>query len=335
MIINLKNRNYLLQKFLLWGFFLTIYNIGYTQETIPVYNDYLSDNLFLIHPSAAGLSECGKARLTYRKQWADIQDAPSLQTFSIHTRFWKRGGIGAVAWSDKNGYHERTGMQLSYAHHLDFDNPYRNLNRLSFGIGIVALNNTLKESEYFDESFDPIITGENQTANYFNTDFSVSYNRRDFFALLTIKNILPTERNIYSLKELSNLRRHLFSSGYFIEGEKMQLEPSILFQYIEETKEKLTDINVKAYLSIDALERRNRAWGALSYRQSFDSNRIEELKNITTIVGINYKRIMFSYAYTYQLGSYNVSNNGLHQITLGFDFNCLDSFDNCRFLGAL
>ena len=36
------------------------------QETLPIYADYLSDNVFLIHPSAAGIGNCGKIRLTAR-----------------------------------------------------------------------------------------------------------------------------------------------------------------------------------------------------------------------------------------------------------------------------
>jgi hypothetical protein len=30
------------------------------QETLPIYSDYLSDNVYLVHPSAAGIGNCGK-----------------------------------------------------------------------------------------------------------------------------------------------------------------------------------------------------------------------------------------------------------------------------------
>ena len=39
------------------------------QEGIAVYSDYLSDNYYLIHPSMAGASNCGKIRLTGRQQY--------------------------------------------------------------------------------------------------------------------------------------------------------------------------------------------------------------------------------------------------------------------------
>ena len=53
---------------------------SYSQEGIPVYSDYLSDNYYLIHPSMAGAANCAKIRLTARKQWFGQDDAPALQT---------------------------------------------------------------------------------------------------------------------------------------------------------------------------------------------------------------------------------------------------------------
>ena len=60
---------------------------SYSQETLPIYQDYLSDNVYLVHSSAAGIGNSSKLRLTVRKQWAGIPNAPELQTLSFHTRF--------------------------------------------------------------------------------------------------------------------------------------------------------------------------------------------------------------------------------------------------------
>ena len=56
------------------------------QEGIPVYFDYLSDNYYLVYPSMAGIGQGGKVRLTARKQWFNVDEAPSLQTFNAHFR---------------------------------------------------------------------------------------------------------------------------------------------------------------------------------------------------------------------------------------------------------
>lgn len=60
---------------------------NYSQVTSPIYQDYLSDNVYLVHPSAAGIGNSSKLRMTARQQWAGIPDAPTLQTLSFHSKF--------------------------------------------------------------------------------------------------------------------------------------------------------------------------------------------------------------------------------------------------------
>ncbi len=95
--------------------------IGFSQEGIPLYTDYLTDNYYLVHPSMAGSSfEGGKARMTLRKQWFGQEEAPNLQTLSAHIRLGNRSGVGAIIFNDQNGYHAQTGLYLTYAHHINF-----------------------------------------------------------------------------------------------------------------------------------------------------------------------------------------------------------------------
>ena len=91
-------------------FCMTLFSLnGMAQEAFPIYSDYLSDNVYLVHPAAAGIGNCGKIRLTYRKQWIDAQEAPSLQTLSFHTRITEKMALGAIAFNDENGFHAQRG----------------------------------------------------------------------------------------------------------------------------------------------------------------------------------------------------------------------------------
>ena len=63
-------------------------------------------------------------------------------------------------------------------------------------------------------------------------------------------------------------------------------------------------------------------WAVLSYRNSFEGNSIENLKQLTPIIGINYKRFMFAYTYTYQLGDLAIDTGGFNQITIGINLSC-------------
>src|SRR5210317_1163592 len=109
----------ILKSFII-GLFIVVPFLVKGQETLPIYQDYLSDNVFLVHPSAAGIGNSSKLRLTARQQWAGIPNAPALQTLSIHSRFseYSRAGAGLVLFNDKNGYHSQKGVQGTYAYHL-------------------------------------------------------------------------------------------------------------------------------------------------------------------------------------------------------------------------
>src|SRR5215217_6365079 len=102
-------------------YFVLCFFIGlwsYSQEGIPVYSDYLSDNYYLIHPSMAGAANCAKIRLTARKQWFGQEDAPQLQTLTFNGRVGERSGAGIIIFNDENGYHSEKGVKVTYAHHI-------------------------------------------------------------------------------------------------------------------------------------------------------------------------------------------------------------------------
>ncbi|MEC8883650.1 MAG: type IX secretion system membrane protein PorP/SprF, partial [Bacteroidota bacterium] len=56
------------------------------QEGIPVYWDYLTENLYMLHPSMAGAANANQIRLTGRQQWFDVEDAPNLYTAAVNGR---------------------------------------------------------------------------------------------------------------------------------------------------------------------------------------------------------------------------------------------------------
>ncbi|MFT6795583.1 MAG: type IX secretion system PorP/SprF family membrane protein [Maribacter sp.] len=305
------------------------------QEGIPVYFDYLSDNYYLVFPSMAGISQGGKIRATVRKQWFDVDDAPSLQTINAHFRLGDGpSGIGAIVFNDANGYHSQTGMKLTYAHHLRMGggDDVRVLNQLSFGLSGTILQSSLDESEFRSVIPDPSIAGIKLSASYYNVDLGLSYNFQEFYSHVAIINALGSKRNVYYRDRaddpnqlvIDNIRRYLVSAGYIFGRNEWQVEPSILFQLTDFTKEKTVDINAKIYKDVDF----GRIWGGLSYRRSFDGAQFQtatdfgeqRLQLITPIVGANIKNFLVSYNYSYQMGDIRFSNGGFHQITLGYDF---------------
>lgn len=304
--------------------FLNINNLK-AQETIPVYSDYLSDNVYLIHPAAAGISSCAKLRLTHRQQWIGVDDAPQLQTLSYHTKMNAESnvGLGGIIFKDQNGFHSQIGAQATFAYHINMGG--RDFSQLSFAMSGMYAENKIDETDFLlPGEFDDAITGIVRAENYYNVDFGMAYHYKTGFAYFTVKNLLLSARNLETSSfESLNLRKYLFSLGYFFDNDnpnKIKYEPSTLIQLTERTGEIFADFNIKAYKK---LANDNTLWAALSYRSSFDGNEIQELTQITPILGMNFNNgIMISYTYTNQLGDITFSNGGYHQFTLGFDLFC-------------
>ncbi len=302
------------------------------QEGLPVYSDYLTDNYYLIHPSMAGAANCSKIRLTGRQQWFGQDDAPGLQTLSINGRIGEsQSGIGAILYNDKNGYHSQMGAYLTYAHHIMFSRNEIDLNMLSFGLSVGAIQYKLDETPFLDElgAFpDPIIAGIEQSSTELNIDFGFSYHLYDFYAHATVKNVLENSGINNDIEITSNLRRYLLSVGNVFSGinSEWSYEPSLMYQYKDGTKESSFDVNAKVYKKTDF----GKVWGGLSYRRSLDGAEYidgsgvssQKLQYITPLIGIDYKNFMFAYTYSYQSNSIVFNNGGFHQITLGFNFNC-------------
>ncbi|PID68974.1 MAG: hypothetical protein CR968_00390 [Flavobacteriia bacterium] len=291
------------------------------QETLPVYTDYMTDNVYLIHPAAAGIGNCGKLRLTARQQWMGQNEAPQLQTLSSHIRVNRKTGLGLVAFNDKNGFHSQVGGQLTYAYHLPLSRMEGE--QLSFGISAMGVRNTLDESAFF--LGDPIITQQINSVFYFNTDAGIAYHRGGLFSYFTTKNLLLSARNQYSQQyESLNLRRYLFTFGYYINRKHsiVQYEPSVMVQYVERTKEKFVDLNLKVYKPFE----NGSVWGGISYRRGLDTGNYEAPNYFTPVFGVNYKKFVLSYSHTRQQNDVIFDNGGFHQITLGYDFLCRDFF---------
>ncbi|MFI1771824.1 PorP/SprF family type IX secretion system membrane protein [Thalassobellus citreus] len=308
---------------------LLVSSVSVSQEGLPIYTDYLTDNYYLIHPSMAGVATCSKVRITSRQQWFGHEDAPKLSTLSLNGRITDSpSAFGGIVYTDKNGYHSQTGAYATYAHHLMFSRNEVDLNMLSFGLSVGFIQYKLDETSFPLDGLDPIIGGVVQNETNFNMDFGFSYHFLDYYAHATVKNLLKNSGVNNDIEITSNLRRYLLMVGGVFGrlNEGLSYEPSVMFMYKDGTSEASIDINMKVYKAMAF----GKLWGGLSYRQSFDGAEYldgsgigsQKLQLLSPIIGVNYKEFMVAYNYTYQSNSLVFTNSGFHQISLGYNFNC-------------
>ncbi len=314
-----------------------------SQEGIPVYTDYLSDNLYLVHPSMAGAANTNKIRLTARKQWFGVEDSPYTQSANINFRAGDKVGLGGILYVDKNGNFSQSGMYGTFAYHLLLSRDRLDLNMLSFGISGGLIQSKVDMRGLADPlDPDPVVKDVVRSEFYYNVDVGLSYNYLEWFAHFTIKNLLPMKRDLYNngtpVTESDNQRRMIFSVGRLFglgKGDTWSMEPSILYQFTDQTKENAIDANLKIYKDFNSLT----LWGGMSYRRSFDgaeysSDGLEienqNLQYVTPFIGINYGKFMFGYTYNHPYNSVLLTDGGFHQLTLGYDFGKREERWDCK-----
>jgi type IX secretion system PorP/SprF family membrane protein len=297
-------------------FFLLFTSFGISQETLPVYSDYLSDNIFLVHPAAAGIGDSAKLRVTAQQQWLGVENAPSFQTLSYNSYLGQRAGAGLIFYNDSNGYSSQLGIQGAYAYHLNLGG--RRFNQLSLGFGVGVKQNSFDTASFFgnpNASFSNDVTTKR---GYFNLDLSLAYYYHAFYTYLTAKNIFVSDINRDDiLFEKENLRNYLFNAGYYFgENRYIQFEPSVMIKYFERTNQTFLDLNFKVYKPL----KKSLVWAAVSYRRSFGkTENLAELRYFSPIIGANLGRTVVAYTYTQQISDLVVDRSGFHQITIGFN----------------
>ncbi len=317
-----------LKYFLIFPFCYLMLSTAKAQDGVPVLYDYLTDNYYLLHPAQAGMGFAAKLRLTAGTQWVGQDNAPNLQTVSVHSRFGEKTGLGLILYNDENGFSSQKGVQATYAYHLLFSRDELDLNMLSFGMSFGFFQNQLDETSFDLRDFDPIISGSVQEDNFFNIDVGMAYHFWEFYSYFTVKNLLSRDRQIFTEGlEPRNQRNYLLTLGYEFTNYRRRTywEPSILYQIKEQTQESSIDLNTKVYRKMEF----GQIWAGVSARRSLDSAEFatpsgniqnQSLNYITGLIGVNYKDFMFGYTYISQVGDVKFDNGGFHQITIGYEF---------------
>lgn len=289
----------------------------FSQETLPLNSDYLSDNVYMLHPASAGIGNAGKIRATSATQWKGVANAPGLKTLSFHNRYGSKMGLGFAIYNNENGNNAQIGFQGTYAYHLNLAKNGNEFEQLSFALSLNLVQNKFDTSIFSNiDLLDPIVANVKASDTYYNGDFGMAYHKNSFFSYLTIKNLFLTTKTAGQL-EAFDLRKYLFNAGYFWGDERfLQYEPSFLVMYDPYFETTTLDVNMKIYKNVAT----SKLWLALSFRQSFDGQSSENWNYLSPILGVNYRNFVFAYSYKEQLGNLSfVPKGGYHQLTLGWD----------------
>jgi type IX secretion system PorP/SprF family membrane protein len=93
--------------------------IGYSSfaQQDPHYTQYMY-NMSIMNPAYAGSKETLSTGILYRKQWVEVEDAPTTGTFFGHMPVGKNVGAGLSIVSDKIGPVEETNVYGDFSYTL-------------------------------------------------------------------------------------------------------------------------------------------------------------------------------------------------------------------------
>ena len=310
----------------LTALFLMLVATATAQYRMPIYTDYLTDNYYILHPAMAGAHYEGmKVRTSFRTQWLEIANAPSMQTLNVHARVGDKSGIGGMFFNDKNGFQSRTGVQATYAHHINTYRDVDEVNQLSFGLTVGGSFHQHDQTA-FAPSSETVVKGGQVNSSSMYADVGMTYIRVSFYTHVTVQNLVFVGKDISDQVLLESPMRFLVSAGNFFEIKpKWALEPSFLIDYIQYVDRPNVDVSLKSHHSI----RQTQLWLGTSYRKGLTDTLTkstsgafysESFNQLTLLTGIKHQKWTFSYAYTVGLGNVKINNTGFHQFTLGIDF---------------
>jgi len=302
--------------------------VGHAQEvTLPIINQYITDNPFLLSAAYAGVGDCWQVRFSGFEQWVGIEDSPGTQSVSIDGRIADRSGVGAILFNDSNGLTSQKGAQLSFAHHLTLSQY--NKQYLSFGISYKFSQFSI-DTGGFDDDRRLLLapSGDDFNSNNHNFDVSLLYRIKTFFVSANAINIINRTLDDLDETEPEELQNYYVYGGFTFDNifKELQFEPSFLYRNFASDTRSTLDLNFK----VRKFFKDSYFWGGISVRGIVD----QSFKPLSVSPLLGLKKSNFYFAYGYQLNTNEVlqtSNSGSHLITLGIDFGCRKSNCGCTY----
>lgn len=289
--------------------------------TLPQLSQYLADNPFVISPTYAGVGDHIKVRLNGLTQWVGIEDAPDTQSLAADGRLGNRSGVGFLLYNDSNGETKQRGARVSFAHHLTLDKYDDEF--LSFGISY-NFNQFRIDIENFQNP-DPGVTDDRATTNH-NFDIGVLYRYDKFYFSANASNLLNKDLTKFNpISEPNALRNYYVYSGYRYtknKNSKLEIEPSIFFQWFESDGRSVTDLNTKFRF----YDFEDYYYVGVTYR--FLNDQIGDPLYIAPLIGLKKSNFYFGYSYQIILNEILGFSTGTHVITIGVDL--FQGLSNCR-----
>ncbi|UGS23877.1 PorP/SprF family type IX secretion system membrane protein [Flavobacterium channae] len=275
----------------------------------PHYTQYMY-NMSVMNPAYAGSKENLSMGLLYRKQWVEIEDAPTTGTFFGHAPVGKNVGLGLSFISDKLGPVEENNVYGDFSYTLNLGGEHK----LAFGVkvgltfhnvGLFSdINYTLPQQN--DAAFSRDISN-----TYFNFGSGFFYYTNKYYLGLSVPNMLKAtyfdvQRSGDELQFGTETSHYFLTGGYVFDiNESVKFKPFFMLKSAFSAPTSLdvsTNFLFNEKFEVGATYRLDDSFGAM----------------------VNYAvtpSVRIGYAYDHIVSDLKVTTPSSHEIILLFDLN--------------
>ena len=201
---------------------VTLFEANAQQD--PHYTQYMY-NMNVINPAYAGSKENLSFGLLYRKQWVDIQDAPSTFTFSGHSPAGKNVGLGLSVIADEIGPVKEQNVYGDFSYTLNLGGEHK----LALGIKAGA---TFQKIGLFSEIAPTLPQpgdggfSEDTSNILFNLGTCIFYYTNKYYVALSVPNMIKANYLDYNGVKYGTETQHYFLTGGYV----FDLTPNLKFK---------------------------------------------------------------------------------------------------------
>ena len=271
----------------------------------PHYTQYMY-NMSVMNPAYAGSKENLSLGLLHRKQWIELEDAPTTTTFFGHSPVGKNVGLGLSVISDKLGPVEENNVYGDFSYTLKLGGEHKLALGLKAGLTLHNVDYLAKIAPTLPQQNDGAF-GANVSNSYFNFGTGAFYYTNKYYLGLSVPNMIKGEHLDYDGKSYGNESKHYFLTGGYVFdiNESVKFKPFFMVKSSFEAPASLdvsTNFMFKDKFEIGGTYRLDDSFGAM----------------------VNYAvtpTIKIGYAYDHIVSDLKVTTPSSHEIILLFDVN--------------
>lgn len=275
-------------------------------------------NQVYYNPAAAGSEGVSRLQLTQRTQYAGYQasfdpgGALNTQFVSFNMPLAKiKSGVGIYAFNDVAGPQTNQTVQLSYAYRMALKDG-----TLSLGVQGGLYSQGFNYDLYRPGEPDPTIPAGRYSQSQPDLGAGIYYNTTDYWVGISMKHLTQASYKIGPSTGINPITRSTFlTAGYKLGvGYDFDVQPSILYQYSNETGFKGSSLNANVLVTYQT-----RYFIGASYRQQ-DAP--------TAMVGVSLLKnnaLRFAYAIDFTTNQLRAKSATSQEIQLSYAFPAPDA----------